>query len=152
MPNPALEAFPRIFRDHPLRYAWAYKYDDGGSFDDGQSRGIAVHGDEAAVNVNFWITPEDANLDKQSGGLVIHQVAAPLNWTFNDYNDPKYKARLEAEVAHERHRAVVVPYRENRMVMFNSSLFHETDKFRFRPGFRSRRINLTMLFGQRANA
>jgi len=146
------EAFPRIFRDHPLQYAWAYKYDDGGTFADGESRGIGLHGDEAAVNVNFWITPEEANLDKDSGGLVIHRVAAPLNWTFNDYNDPKHKARLEAEVAHERHRAVVVPYRENRMVMFNSSLFHETDKFRFKPGFANRRINLTMLFGRRGRA
>jgi hypothetical protein len=35
------------------------------------------------------------------------------------------------------------------MVMFNSNLVHKTDAFHFRPGFTSRRINITMLFGHR---
>ena len=33
--------------------------------------------------------------------------------------------------------------------MFDSSLFHETDDFDFRPGYTNRRINLTMLWGTR---
>jgi hypothetical protein len=31
----------------------------------------------AAVNVNFWITPDDANLDEKSRGLVVYDVDAP---------------------------------------------------------------------------
>ncbi len=30
---------------------------------------------------------------------------------------------------------VTVPYRENRLVMFDSALFHKTDSFEFKPGF-----------------
>src|SRR6218665_2219277 len=56
--------FPAIFAGHPLRYLWAFKYDSSLS-------GIAIHADEAAVNVNFWITPDSANLDPDSGGMVI---------------------------------------------------------------------------------
>jgi hypothetical protein len=42
-----------------------------------------------------------------------------------------------------------VPYKENRVVLFNSNLFHETDKFHFKPGYKNRRINITLLFGKR---
>jgi len=143
-------AYPNIFADHPLNYAWAYKYDDMMAMNQTNvSQGIGLHGDEAAVNVNFWITEDDANLDPTSGGLVIHKVAAPIHWSFSDYNDPRQRSKLEVEVAKQRHQAIVVPHRSNRMVMFNSSLFHETDTFNFKPGFKNRRINLTMLFGKR---
>ena len=37
---------------------------------------------QAAVNLNFWLTPEDANLDKKSGGLVIYTQKPPAHWTF----------------------------------------------------------------------
>lgn len=62
---------PRVFCQHTLHQAWAYKYDDL------LQSGIAVHADSAAVNVNFWITPSDANLDPNSGGLVVYKVKAP---------------------------------------------------------------------------
>ncbi|CAN0250185.1 unnamed protein product, partial [Laminaria digitata] len=44
--------------------------------------------------------------------------------------------------------AVTVPYRQNRVVMFDSRLLHETDTFRFREGYENRRINLTFLFSR----
>ena len=43
----------------------------------------------------------------------------------------------------------VIPYNENRIVIFNSNLIHETDKFEFKEGYENRRINVTMLFGRR---
>lgn len=49
-------------------------------------QGINVHADEAAVNLNFWVTPDDANLDKDSGGLVIYTKKPPSDWTFDMYN------------------------------------------------------------------
>ena len=42
---------------------------------------------------------------------------------------------------------VTVPYRENRAVLFDSALFHNTDGFRFAAGYTKRRINLTILYG-----
>jgi len=37
--------------------------------------------------VNFWITPADANLDPESGGLVVWDVPAPMDWGFAKFND-----------------------------------------------------------------
>ena len=40
-----------------------------------------------------------------------------------------------------------VPYKQNRAVLFDSVLFHESDTIRFAPGFETCRINYTLLFG-----
>lgn len=45
---------------------------------------------------------------------------------------------------------LTVPYKANRMVLFDSSLYHRTDDFRFKRGYRNRRINLTYLYGSAA--
>jgi hypothetical protein len=34
-------------------------------------------------------------------------------------------------------------------VIFNSNLFHQTDRFDFAPGYLNRRINITLLYGRR---
>ena len=132
--------FPGIFRDHTLRYIWAFKYDS-------QLRGIDIHGDDAAVNVNFWITPDEANRDPQSGGLVVWDKAAPPDWDFAKMNGdlPAIREFLAAKGA----QSTIIPYRANRAVIFDSDLFHETDKIDFRDGYENRRINVTMLFGKR---
>src|SRR4051794_26973571 len=53
--------FPAILGEHPLLRWWGFKYDS-------RLSGINVHADFAAVNVNFWITPDDANLEPGTGG------------------------------------------------------------------------------------
>ena len=99
------------------------------------------------MNVNFWITPDDANLDPEHGGLVIWDVSAPLDWNFARYNGDEEAAR--AFLAREGAKSITVPYRANRAVIFDSDLFHETDKIRFKQGYENRRINVTMLYGRR---
>jgi tetratricopeptide (TPR) repeat protein len=133
-------AFPDIFRDHPLLYMWGFKYDS-------QLTGINIHADESAVNVNFWLTPDEANRDPQSGGLVIWDVAAPLDWDFAKFNADT--PAIRAFLAEAGAKSVTVPYRANRAVIFDSDLFHETDKIRFQEGYLNRRINVTMLYGRR---
>ncbi len=44
---------------------------------------------------------------------------------------------------------MTVPHRGNRAVIFNSNLFHETDKISFKDGYTNKRINITMLYGKR---
>ena len=44
---------------------------------DSRLTGIDVHADSAAINVNFWITPETANLDPASRVLVVCDVETP---------------------------------------------------------------------------
>jgi len=132
---------PDIFYDHPLKYMWAYKYDSDSNFG-----GINLHADEAAVNVNLWLTPKDANLDPNSGGLIIYTIKPPNDWDFELYNrDTEFV--YEQLLRPSGFANMTVPYRENRAVIFDSALFHTTDNFTFRKGYQNRRINLTLLYG-----
>ena len=129
---------PAVVGPHPLTHLWGYIYDQALS-------GITSHADPARVNLNFWLTPDEANLDPGSGGLVVWTREAPPDWDFQAYNnDPQ---AIDAFVADSE--KVVIPHRRNRVVMFNSSLVHQTDDFHFRPGLENRRLNMTMLFGHR---
>lgn len=131
---------PAILGPHPLSGMWGYKYDSQGT-------GINPHADFAAVNVNFWITPDASNIDHASGGLVVWDKEAPLDWDFQDYNNNPRK--IHAFLQQTGAAAWTVAHRQNRMVLFNSDLFHKTDQYAFKPGFENRRVNITMLFGDR---
>lgn len=134
-------ALPGIFQDHGLRKCWAFKYDS-------RLSGIPMHADFAAVNVNFWITADTANLDPERGGLVVWDKEAPADWDFSDYN--ANEKAIREFLAANRARPVRIPHRQNRMVIFNSDLFHETDQITFADGYENRRINITLLYGTRA--
>lgn len=136
------DALPRVIDDrHPLRQLWAFKNTGELPADS------TIHADFAAVNVNFWITPGDANADPDSGGMVIYDIDAPASWDFATYNE-----RIDIirdYLALRRPRVIRVPYRQNRAVIFNSDLFHATEAVRFHPGYTRHRINVTMLYGDR---
>ena len=132
--------FPRIFGSHRLNQLWAYKYD-------ARLQGIKTHADFAAVNVNFWITPDTANNDPSGCGLVLHETTAPTDWAFRKYNSDS--AAMEEFLSQADGAVRRVPYRQNRAVVFDSDLFHRTDDLNFAPGYENRRINVTMLFGER---
>ena len=138
---------PGIFGDHRLMQLWAYKYDS-------RMSGIDIHADFAAVNVNFWITPTQANDDPESGGMVIWDVEAPMEWTMDEYNtyDPVQQSTIRKFLKDSNANRIVVPHRQNRCVVFNSNLLHRTDDISFRDNYPDRRINITMLFGHREKA
>ena len=129
---------PRIFAAHRLMQGWAFKYDS-------RMRGVNLHADFAAVNVNFWITPESANRSPDSGGLVIWDEASPRDWGFADYN--RDTARMRAFLEGRGARPIRVGYRGNRAIIFDSTLFHETEPIDFHDGYENRRINVTLLYG-----
>jgi hypothetical protein len=135
-------AYPAIFGEHPLLRWWGFKYDS-------KLRGIDVHADFAAVNVNFWITPDEANLDAEHGGLVIWDTPAPAHWTLAEYNSPSAGPAIRALLERSGARPMTVPHRANRAVVFDSDLFHETDRIAFREGYENRRLNVTLLYGRR---
>lgn len=135
-------AFPRIFKQHRLTQAWAFKQDSA-------RRGLNIHADAAAVNVNFWITPDEANLDPDTGGLVVYDKEAPREWNFAAYNSEQNKPKILKWLRQSRAQAIRIPYRANRAVVFNSDLFHETDEIHFKEGYLNRRINITLLYGHR---
>jgi tetratricopeptide (TPR) repeat protein len=59
-----ISKLPDIFGKCQLTQAWAFKYDS-------QQNGIGIHADDAKVNVNLWLTSDEGNLDKKSGGMII---------------------------------------------------------------------------------
>ncbi|MES3024460.1 MAG: tetratricopeptide repeat protein [Pseudomonadota bacterium] len=133
--------FPNVIGEkHPLLQMWGYKYRH-------DQPATHPHADFAAVNVNFWITPDDAKLDGESGGLVIYDVEAPLAWEFDAYN--RQGDRIAAFLKASGAASIVIPYRCNRAIIFNSDLFHATAPLAFRPGYLNQRVNITMLYGER---
>ena len=112
-------SMPALLAPHPLRKVWSFKKCDYST-----PAAVGLHADFAAVNSNFWITPDSANLEPTGAGLEI--------W--------------DKEAGAQR---IDVPYRRNRMIVFNSNLFHESGPVTFKPGYENHRINVTMLFGQR---
>ena len=135
--------YPSILGRHPLLRWWGFKYD-------GRLKGTNVHADFAAININFWIAPDEANLDPESGGLIVWDKAAPPDWGFAQYNGAGQTVRDYLTEAGAK--AVTVPHRANRAVVFDSDLFHETDRIAFKEGYLNRRINITMLYGRRGKA
>jgi hypothetical protein len=125
------------FDAYQLAQWWAFVYDT-------KLPGTDIHGDDADFSLNLWITPDSANLDPDGGGLVIWDKKAPSDWNYNDYNSGGERVRqfLEDQNAESR----VIPYRENRAVLFEGHLFHRTDDFSFAPGFENRRRSVTFLF------
>lgn len=135
-------ALPRVIGErYPLRQLWGFKNDYTLPAD------ANTHADFAAVNVNFWITPESANADTASGGMVVYEVDAPMDWDFYTYNGRS--DLIHAYLRERNARRVRIAYRANRAVIFNSDLFHATEAVHFHPGYANRRINVTMLYGQR---
>ena len=139
------DAFPRVIgRKHPLAQMWGYKYSPVHS-------SVAPHADFAAVNVNFWITPDEANLDPGQGGLIIYDREAPPEWEFDDYNKNRGR-RITTFISETGAKSIEIPYRANRAVIFNSDLFHATAKCHFGERYEDRRMNVTMLYGRRGEA
>lgn len=161
---------PHIFCDLHLVQSWAFKYDDQ------LLQAINIHADDAAVNFNLWLTPNDANMDPSSGGLIVYHAKPTRDWNFMQFNgrDRHHAAAApsDADDAHHNNnndnddpiasfldlpahrdssgnrRNSSHRYQQNRAVLFESSLFHASDTIRFKRGYTNRRINLTLLFGR----
>ncbi|KAL1511297.1 hypothetical protein AB1Y20_006102 [Prymnesium parvum] len=139
----ALEAAaPAIFGRHTLALWWLFKYDES------NADGIGIHADPAAVNINLWLTDDEACLE--GGGLAIYkhvpelgQRTQSVNREFEDGEEAALREKLSAE------GVVKVDYKCNRAVLFVSDQYHESLPFRFAPGYSNRRVNLTLLFGDR---
>ncbi len=126
-----------IFKDYNLSQAWAFKYDS-------QQKGISIHADDARVNVNLWLTSDDANLDKDSGGMIIWKKKPKKSANFHDFNATVNSDKMISDVGNSEF--IKVPYKGNRAVLFDSKLYHATDDITFDSNYINRRINVTFLY------
>jgi hypothetical protein len=131
------QAMPELLGEHHLSYWWSFVCQH-------QRPGTDIHADQSDISLNFWVTPDSANLQPGTGGLDVWDVAAPADWTFYDYNfgGKDIHAFLQKEGARQTSYA----YAENRALIFKGSIFHQTAATRFAAGFENRRRNVTMLF------
>ena len=135
------QKLPKLFGPHKIEKFWGFKYDST------LGKGINIHADFALHNLNFWITPDEYNNNKNGGGLKVYDAPAPDYWTFEDYNtrtDKIYEFLKENNA-----NCTNIPHKCNRAVLFNSAYFHETDEIDFKDEYEGRRINNTYLFGNR---
>ena len=95
-------AFPEILGKHPLSQAWAFKGLRPQS-------AVDVHADAATVSVNFWVTPTEANLAPERGGLVVCRAPPPDDWEIKDYDADQ--ARIVTFLEQKAVESLVVPYR-----------------------------------------
>jgi tetratricopeptide (TPR) repeat protein len=130
--------FPELLSAHPLTQAWAFKSLR-------TDAAIDAHADDAAISLNFWLTPTGANQNPDRGGMVVCRAPPPADWEMTDYEADHGRAVtfLEQNAASN----LKVPYRENRAVLFKSRLLHYSDAPKFASGYENHRINVTMLFG-----
>jgi hypothetical protein len=136
------QAVPELLGEHHLSYWWSFVCQH-------QRPGTDIHADQSDISLNFWITPDSANLQPGGGGLDVWDVAAPADWTFYDYN---FAGRdIHAFLRQEGARQTSIPYAENRALLFRGSIFHQTATTRFAEGFENRRRNITMLFRRTRN-
>jgi hypothetical protein len=133
-------ALGAAFDGYQLAQWWAFEYD-------ARLPGTDIHGDDADFSLNLWITPDSANLDPATGGLIVWDKTAPSDWSFDDYNSGGDRVRQHLRDTNAE--STVIPYRENRAVLFKGHLFHRTDDFTFAPGFANRRRSVTFLFRRR---
>ncbi len=133
------DTFPELLGPHPLSQAWAFKALESRA-------AVDAHADDAAVSVNFWVTPDEANLKPGRGGLAVCRVPPPPDWEVKGYHADR--DQIVAFLAQYPDEMLVVPYRENRAVLFESRLFHQSDTPQFAETYEDRRINLTLLFGR----
>ena len=132
---------PKLFGPHKIEKFWGFKYDTT------LGKGINIHADFAVHNLNFWITPDEFNNNKNTGGLKVYDTPSPENWPFETYNNDKKKIYKFLE--DNNAKCTNIPYKFNRAVLFNSAYFHETDEIDFKDKYEGRRINMTYLFGSR---
>jgi tetratricopeptide (TPR) repeat protein len=136
---------PRLLTDKPINNMWCYRYNDRG-------HGVRPHNGDGSVTINFYLTPDEANIgDPNGGGMVMYDKVHPKDWDWLTFNLHKDDPGIQAQISEylKDAKATTVPYRCNRAVLFHSTLFHKTDPFEFRDDYESRRMNITMLFGRR---
>ena len=96
------------------------------------------------MNVNFWITDDSANMDPECGGMIVWKKMPNKNASFHEFNSPDSMEKMKEDVKNTDY--IKVPYKSNRVVIFNSKLYHVTDRVDFKDNYIDRRVNVTFLY------
>ncbi len=132
-------AFPSVLGEHLFATCWTYKY-----FQD-ESDGH-VHADNGAVSLNLWITPDESNLENDTGGLVLWDKAVPDEYF--DVTGEEMMQMSQALITEPDAEPGYVSYACNRAMMFRSNVLHKTHRLKFKDAYPHRRVSITFLYGK----
>ncbi len=110
-----------------------------------ENSGLHVHADNGRIAVNFWMTPDENNLAPEAGGLILYKLRREPEMMPHEFNAMpwagEYFERLQPSIL------CTIPYRCNRAVVFDASIFHATERIAFKSGsLDTVRLGVTMAF------
>lgn len=133
----SIDSIP-LLKGFTFERAWSFIYSN-------ISEGINIHSDPAKITLNLWVTPDDCmDGDLESNGLEIWKVSRPSDWTPNLYTGAGANA-LSLINANDS-KSIIIPYKNNRLAIFDSSFFHRSQPVRCKSGYQNKRINYTFLY------
>ena len=150
-------ALPIIIGDERLSNFWTYKYSNVLREENvrrqAQKYGLGKHADPAKINLNMWLTPDEACTDPTRGGMTIYDIGVDSAEEYFQSQHRTFHSELNVKMKEQKTRKVNIKYKRNRMILFNSRLIHgsgvedNSQDLLFKKGYRNRRISLTWLFG-----
>ena len=133
------ERFPTLLGQHFFATLWGLTFYEN-------RPGLGRHIDDAAMTINFWVTPDDGNLDPTRGGLLYWNKQVTQAGFF-DLSTSEKTSILDTLLAETDVQVKRVPYRCNRAMLFRSTVIHGTDDVQFSDTYAHRRMNITCLYG-----
>ena len=106
--------------------------------------GIPVHADYAYITVNIWITANECICDSKQNGMSVWELQSPPDWNFEKFNGDA--EAIHALIKEHKPKRNEIDYAFNRVIVFRSNMFHETDGVSTIPGPLNRRVNLGLMF------
>ena len=76
--------------------------------------------------------------------MIIWKKKPHIDASFHDFNSIDNSSKLLDEVSNVD--SIKIAYKANRVVIFNSKLYHATDDIKFEKGYKNRRVNVTLLY------
>lgn len=134
---------PELFYNLELLTHWALMYT--------KNKPGQIHSDRTGINLNLWLTPDKYNLEPSRGGLVLFDVKADITqMTAKQLSSPSWSEKYVNE--RTKGEKVIIGYKCNRAIIFDSKTFHQTDVLNFADeGVESHRINLSFAFDRPKN-
>ena len=106
----------------------------------------ACSADSIEDDANVGTTPQNNNNggNSNNGGMIIWKKTPDETASFKDFNSLESMDKIKNEVKDTDF--MNIPYKSNRAVIFNSKLYHATDKIEFKDNYKDRRVNVTFLY------
>lgn len=107
--------------------------------------GLSIHSDNGVVTVNIYLTPDEFNLEPETGGIRLFDVKRGEDMALHEFNSQPWCTEYFEK--HTKGGAVRIGYAFNRAILFDARTLHVAERMRFAGGsVGSHRLNLALRF------